>query len=83
MAEPPSYHDLHITTPRMPRIRLFDLPYNIQVICTRTAGWTVWRVQPGEVSQQIAGEFAGPDQWLVLDVAGRVICDSRPRDTQG
>lgn len=44
---PPSYHDLHVTAPGIPRTRLFDLPYGLQVglqvQCDRTAGWQLWR----------------------------------------
>lgn len=80
MNEAPSYHALHITTSERPRTRLFDLPYAVDVHCNRAAGWTVWRG-----AELLGGEYDGPLKWLVLDVAGHVICDSRPKadDTRG
>jgi hypothetical protein len=74
----PSYHDLHITTAEIDRASIFNLPYNLQVHCTRVGGWQVWHYGyiGGEVSL-VAGEYEGPEKWLILDVAGHVICDSR------
>lgn len=72
-----SYHDLHITTRDIPRTSIFNLPYSLQVICTRSGGWELWEVSWG-ASTLLAGEHAGPDKWLVLDVAGQAILfDSR------
>ena len=75
--ETPTYHDLHITTPDIERTSIFNLPYNIEVTCARAAGWRAWRI-PENRSQSVllGGEYDG-DQWLVLDVAGYVICDGR------
>ncbi len=74
----PSYHDLHITTADIPRARLLDLPYGLEVHCSRVSGWQLWRraarLQDWNL---LAGEYDGPDMWLVLDVAGHVIVDSR------
>jgi hypothetical protein len=70
----PSYHDLHLTTPTLPRTSLFNLPFDIEVSCTRAGGWEVWRSK-----QCIGGEYHGPDKWLLLDVGGHVICDTRPQ----
>lgn len=81
--EAPSYHDLYVTTPKNARTRLFDLPYAVEVTCTRAAGWRVWvtegatEVDGSGLRHLIAGEYDGPEYWLVLDVAGHVICDSR------
>ena len=83
--EAPSYHDLHITTARIPRTRLFDLPYGLEVMCTRVGGWQLWDMNqtqypkglPPSRGVELAGEFADPDEWLVLDVDGHVIVDSR------
>jgi hypothetical protein len=77
MAEPPSYHDLHVTTPEIPRRPIFDLPFGLMVTCSRAGGWGLSR--DGLV---IAGEYGGPDAWLVLDVAGHVICDGRDRPSE-
>lgn len=74
-----SYHDLYITTSFFDRTSIFNLPYSIQVICTRTGGWEVWEIWDG-TERQLGGEWAGPEKWLVLDVAGHVILDSRKED---
>ena len=81
----PSYHDLHITTAQIPRTSIFNLPYGLQVTCNRTCGWELWdmnQVQrpkglPASRGVQIAGEYGSDGEWLVLDVAGHVIVDSR------
>lgn len=79
---PPSYHDLHITTAEIPRTSIFSLPYGLQVTCSRVSGWELWqyRDSPGQLRSKsvlLAGEYDGPEKWLVLDVAGHVIVDSR------
>jgi hypothetical protein len=74
----PSYHDLHVTTAQIPRASIFDLPYGLIVTCARTTGW---RLEDADASrgrgEVLAGEYEDPEQWLVLDVAGHVIVDSR------
>lgn len=78
----PSYHDLHITTAEIPRTSIFNLPYGLRVTCCRVAGWELWRhrdLNAGEY-ELIAGEYDGPEKWLVLDVAGHVIVDGRERE---
>lgn len=73
----PSYHDLFIQTPDIERTSIFDLPYNVEVHCTRVTGWQVWETSGGlQNARLLAGEFEG-EKWLVLDVAGTVIVDSR------
>lgn len=76
--EKPSYHDLHITTAKIPRTSVFNLPYGLQVQCTRVSGWQLWqsatRIQDWKL---LAGEYDKPEDWLVLDVDGHVILDSR------
>lgn len=74
-----SYHDLYITTSFFDRTSIFNLPYSIRVTCTRTGGWEVWELWGG-MERQLGGEWAGPDKWLVLDVAGHVILDSRKEE---
>lgn len=75
VGQPFSYHDLHITTERIERTSLFDLPFNYGVHCNRTTGWELWMRTPGTLTQHvIAGEFMTPG--LRLDVNGVVICDS-------
>lgn len=68
-----SYHDLFVTTSRIPRTAISDLPFGYQVICDRVGGWTL-----AKGDKAVAGEFGGPG--LKLDVAGVVIVDSmKPR----
>lgn len=75
----PSYHDLYITTAGIPRTRLSGLPYGLEVLCNRVCGWRLyrWHDRGGE-PDLLAGEYDG--EWLVLDVNGTVIVDSRGRD---
>jgi hypothetical protein len=89
MAEAPNYHDLYITTGKIKRTRISDLPFGYVVSCERVGGWTLtnWEVDPGGGSIAnppvgarvvIAEEFGR--RGLLLDVAGHVICDSLTRD---
>lgn len=73
----PSYHDLHITTERLIRTRITDLPFNVFVQCRRTTGWVVYH-RPDDRGEPVllAGEYEGEGKGLILDVAGHVICDS-------
>jgi hypothetical protein len=72
----PSYHDLYITTEGLERTSIFNLPFNILVQCSRVGGWQVWhKPDPRGDYVLLAGEF--DPKWLVLDVAGHVIVDSR------
>ena len=76
---PPTYHALHITTDTIDRTSIFDLPFGVQVICTRAGGWEVWHSErPPEAPTLIAAEYpaAYPVSGLRLDVAGHVIVDS-------
>lgn len=70
-----SYHDLHITTETMDRTSICDLPFDVQVMCTRSGGWEIWR-RPDEDGEQevLAGEFS--NDRLRLDVGGVVIVDT-------
>jgi len=77
-----SDHDLFITTPTLERTSIFDLPFNVMVTCTRTGGWELWQVPDSGIkdAKLLAGEYEGEDKWLLLDVAGRVIVDSREEE---
>lgn len=78
--EPPSYHDLFVTTPEIPRTSIFNLPYGIEVHCSRTSGWSLWDSTDGWPNWHLlAGEYDGKERWLILDVAGHVIVNSRDR----
>ena len=67
-----SYHGLYITTEEIQRTSIFNLPFNLAIICTRTAGW---ELRDMKADKAIAGEYS--DCWLVLDVDGHIILDSR------
>lgn len=77
----PSYHDLHITAPGIPRTSIFNLTHGLEVSCTRVTGWQLWQYPMNgsgrDDAKLVAGEYDGPEHWLILDVAGHVICDSR------
>lgn len=79
----PSYHDLFITTAKIPRTSIFNLPFRISVRCSRTAGWTVWALKEGNLKEELLGGEYDYDEetgegWLILDVAGYEICNSMP-----
>lgn len=74
-AEPPSYHDLFITTAEIERTSIMNLPYRVQVTCSRAAGWQVWAHEERDLlEERLGGEYG--HRKLRLDVAGVVICDS-------
>jgi hypothetical protein len=71
----PSYHDLFITTDKIKRTSIFNLPFGLEVACTKAAGWCLWRnAWAGQPAEMLAGEY--DDCGLRLDVAGHVIIDS-------
>ncbi len=81
-AEVPSYHDLHITTSRNERTSIFNLPFRVQVTCSRTGGWSVWALKERNLPEELLGaEYGDAEHWLILDVAGHVICNSRDNRT--
>lgn len=83
-SEGPSYHDLYVTTPEIPRTRLFDLPYGLQVTCSRVTGWQLWETALNIPDWRVlAGEYDVTGKWLVLDVNGIVIVDSRRNYADG
>lgn len=77
----PSYHDLHITTSDIPRTSIFNLPYGLMVQCCRVSGWQLWKTATHLANWELlAGEYDNPGKWLVLDVGGQVVVDSRGRE---
>lgn len=75
-----TYHDLHITTPTIERTSIFNLPYRVQVTCSRVGGWRVWaRAENLAGMTPLPEEDLGTDG-LRLDVAGHVIYDSMPNE---
>ena len=77
----PTYHDLHITTPTIERTSIFNLPFRVQVTCSRVGAWQVWARAEGRMlgSDALPDENLGEDGFR-LDVAGFVIHDSMPQD---
>lgn len=71
----PSYHNLHVTTEDIPRTSIFNLPYGLQVVCNRVGGWSLI-----DGVNILAGEY--DDKWLILDVNGTEIVNSRDREEQ-
>lgn len=72
----PSYHDITIETAEIAEKSIFDLPYAIQLHCTRVGGWELWWDDGNSRgAKQLAGEFA--ENWLVIRCRGQVIVDSR------
>lgn len=78
MTNHPSYHDLHITLPGMKRTPIFNLPFSVQVTCTRVGGWEVWNTygSPDPKHWELLGSEYGGEKSLRLDVNGKVIVDS-------
>lgn len=79
----PSYHDLFITTAKIPRTSIFNLPFRISVRCSRTGGWAVWALKEGDLKEELLGGEYDYDEetgegWLILDVAGYELCNSMP-----
>lgn len=71
-----SYHDLHITTPTIERTAISKLPFLVQVLCTRAAGWEVWLgAAPPSPETLLGGEF-DLEKPLRLDINGFIIVDS-------
>lgn len=75
--ERPSYHDMTIETSSIAERSLADLPFGLQVLCTRECGWQLW-MNDGLRQTLLAGEYEDDKEWLVLRVLGNVIVDSRP-----
>jgi hypothetical protein len=74
----PSYHDVRVSTSTgLDGARIFDLPYGVELACTRVTGW-----QLRNNGALLGGEYDG-DQWLVIEVDGKVIVDSRRADQPG
>jgi hypothetical protein len=78
MANRPTYHDLHVTTPDQPRIALSNMAHGFEVSCNRAAGWCLSYRGPDGRPVIAASEYG--DAWLALDVNGVIICDSRPKE---
>jgi hypothetical protein len=80
MNKAPSYHDLFLTTPRVARTSVFNLPYRVRIQCTRVGGWEAWAMEELGLSEELLGAEYSEKDWLILDVAGYVICDNSPKD---
>lgn len=81
----PSYHDVHVTTATIKRTSLFNLPYRLQLKCTRATGWQLWALEEGDLPEELlGGEY--DERGIRIDVAGVIICDSlvlEPGDCDG
>jgi hypothetical protein len=73
----PSYHDVFVTTREIPRTSVFDLPYGYELSCTRVGGWQLIRHPDSGPAAVVAEEYSS-HHWLVIDVAGHTVLDSRP-----
>lgn len=71
-----TYHDLHITTARIPRTSISNLPFRIEVSCSRVGGWLVI-ANPERAPEPLPYEILGGDgRPMRLDVDGHVIFDT-------
>jgi len=70
-----TYHDVYITTRDSERKSIFDLPYGYVINCSRTRGWSVW-LNETLVTDEFRSTYM-PKPWMVIDVAGHVIIDTR------
>jgi hypothetical protein len=78
MKKAASYHDLNITTKDIKRTSIFNLPFNIQVLCTRVGGWEVWNTYNSSDLKKwtlLGGEY-DDNKPLKLDVKGKIIVNS-------
>lgn len=69
-----SYHNVYVTTSKIERTRLSDLPFGYELTVNRVGGWCLWR---GD--ELIAGEYEGSEAWLIIDVDGYVILNGREK----
>lgn len=65
-----TYHDLHVTTPKITRTSIFHLPFRVEVSCTRVSGWQVWAKKEGGWPEELLGSEFDARLPLRLDVAG-------------
>jgi hypothetical protein len=71
-----THHDLHITTPHLPRVRLVDMAFDVHVQCNRAHGWQVWRIADYPDRPYLLGGECDQAKPLRLDVAGLVVVDT-------
>ena len=74
MGKPHSYHDLEIETSEIQKTSISNLPYGLEVTCSRTSGWELWD-NNGPASLVIAGEY--DTNWLRLTVGDTVIVGTK------
>lgn len=74
-----SEHILYVTTSKIPRTPITALPTRIHVSTNKSGGWGVWALQEGDSPEEYLGGEFEKDLWLVLDVDGRIICNSRDK----
>lgn len=61
-----SYHDVEVEFGEV-REKVFNLPFNIKLTCTRVGGWELW-----DQDKLLAGEYG--EVPLKVYVAGNLIC---------
>lgn len=71
-----SYHDVYLTTAKLPRTSIFNMPYGYILTCDRMAGWCLYFDTPCD-NNLVGAEYSTDDKWLVIDVNGHVVLDSR------
>lgn len=74
-----SEHILYVTTSKIPRTPITALPARIHVSRGNIDGWGAWLLQEGDSPEEYLGGEFEKDLWLVLDVDGRIICNSRDK----
>lgn len=74
-----SYHQLFITTKNIERTSIFNLPFRVKVECKRTTGWQCVAMEENLLKYEILGSEFDKENWLILDVNGHIICNSKER----
>ena len=76
----PSYHDVEIeiiTDESTNRMLLFNMPYGVELECTRVGGWRLWNCW----TELLAGEYDTPQ--LKVYVKGHQICGAEDEPQGG
>ena len=72
--------EIFITTSKIKRTRLKDLPFRANLYHGITGGWELWQQNVNPYPEKCIGDQYSIDgDWLVIDVDGHVICDNRER----
>jgi hypothetical protein len=74
-----SDHILYVTTSKIPRTPITGMSSRIHISRGNRDGWGAWLLQEGDSPEEYLGGEFEKDLWLVLDVDGRIICNSRDK----